>query len=374
MWGKKKGLLFGIFLFLLGGLAFRLTQGIFHKTNSTEFCVSCHSMSIPQEEWEGSVHFANSKGIRAECADCHLPPDSWHYVKAKVMAVKDVWGEITGKIPDQEAYEAHRLEMAQAVWKSMKEQDSATCRTCHKTEAWILGDQSEQAQTMHKLAAETNQTCIDCHKGLVHFIPDIPTDSSAATGELSRHAGDFSAENAELYAFNISAAKTGTGEIRLMPFAKLSDWRQEDDTLHAVVNGWQQSGAENLLYQQMGKRILVGVLDDNAKTDVSVISSIHDTVTNSDWQQVKLTVSLPKTALTANLDALNAYGKSLDQTHCSTCHATIPADHYTANQWVGVINSMKDRTSMSDEEVRAVTIYLQHFAKDMPAAATSGVH
>ncbi|MGV6988384.1 NapC/NirT family cytochrome c [Testudinibacter sp. P80/BLE/0925] len=373
-WSKRKIVLFGGLCLLSGALALWLTQGVFHQTNSTEFCVSCHSMSVAKEEWEGSVHFANRKGIRAECADCHVPPDSWHYVKAKVMALKDVWGEITGKIPDAEAYEAHRLEMAQTVWKNMKEQDSSTCRTCHKTDAWILGEQSEQAQTMHKLADETKQTCIDCHKGLVHFMPDVPTDASAASGELSKHGGDFSRADTALYALAISPAKTANGEIRLMPFAKLSEWKQEGDTVHAVVSGWQQAGAENLLYQQMGKRILVGVLDDNAKTDVSVLNSVHDTVTNSDWRQVKLTLSLPKTALTANLDALNAYGKSLDQTHCSTCHATIPADHYTANQWVGVINSMKDRTSMSEAEVRAVTIYLQRLAKDMPSTATSNAH
>jgi nitrate/TMAO reductase-like tetraheme cytochrome c subunit len=33
------------------------------------------------------------------------------------MAIKDVWGEITGKIPDAEAFEQHRLEMAQTVWE-----------------------------------------------------------------------------------------------------------------------------------------------------------------------------------------------------------------------------------------------------------------
>ena len=362
---KKKGFIWGLCLFILGGLALWLTQGIFHKTNSTEFCVSCHSMSIPKEEWEGSVHFANRHGIRAECRDCHLPPDSWHYVKAKVMAIKDVWGEITGKIPDAEAFEQHRLEMAQTVWENMKALDSSTCRTCHKTDAWILGEQSEQAQTMHKLATETNQTCIDCHKGIVHFMPDIPTDASAATGELTKHAGDFKTGDQTLYILSMSSAKVGDGQIRLMPFAQLTEWKQNGDTIEATVKGWQQAGAESLIYQQMGKRIIVGILDDGAAAHINVIQTLHDDVTGSDWKEITLAVNLDKTALTSDINVLNQYGKSLDQTYCSTCHAPIAADHYTANQWVGVINSMKDRTSMSDAEVRAVTIYLQHFAKDM---------
>ena len=74
----------------------------------SEFCVSCHAMTHPQAEWEGSVHFSNRKGIRAQCADCHVPQDGLHYVKAKMIALKDVWYTITGKLPDQETKEKHR--------------------------------------------------------------------------------------------------------------------------------------------------------------------------------------------------------------------------------------------------------------------------
>lgn len=362
---KKKMFWGGLLLLICGALAFWLTQTVFHKTNSTEFCVSCHSMSTPKEEWEGSVHFANKFGIRAECADCHLPPDNWHYLKAKFFAIKDVWGELTGKIPDSDAYEQHRLQMAQSVWENMKAQDSSSCRTCHKTDAWILGDQSEQARNMHKLAAETNQTCIDCHKGIVHFLPDIPTNSEAANGELSKHAGDFTHDDKMLYSLSMSSADANNGQIRLMPFAQITDWKADNDHINGTVHGWQQVGAESLIYQQMGKRIIVGLIDDDAQSEVSVLNTVHDDVTNSDWNEIQVALKLNKNDLTANLDALNQYGKSLDQTHCSTCHAPIPAGHYTANQWVGVINSMKDRTSMNEAEVRAVTIYLQHFAKDM---------
>ncbi len=32
-------------------------------------------MQTPLAEYQGSVHFQNVKGIRAECADCHIPGD-----------------------------------------------------------------------------------------------------------------------------------------------------------------------------------------------------------------------------------------------------------------------------------------------------------
>ena len=65
---------------LLGVAALGVTVTVLHKTSSTEFCVSCHSMQTPLAEYQGSVHFQNTKGIRAECADCHIPNEPASYL------------------------------------------------------------------------------------------------------------------------------------------------------------------------------------------------------------------------------------------------------------------------------------------------------
>ncbi|WGE34635.1 NapC/NirT family cytochrome c [Actinobacillus genomosp. 1] len=363
----KLSLVSGVVCAVLGAAALFGVQSVMKATSSTEFCVSCHSMSHPQAEWEGSVHFSNRKGIRAECSDCHLPQDGLHYVKAKVIALKDIWHTlVTNKLPDQEAYEAHRLEMAQRVWEEMKETDSATCRSCHSFEAMALTEQKEDAQKMHKLAQETNQTCIDCHKGIAHFMPEIQVDNSAALGELTKHAGQFGTSDKTLYNLAMAPAKTVQGgEIRLLPFAELHQWKQDGDKVSGTIKGWQQVGAESVLYMGLGQRIMVGLVGDEVKDKLTVHQTVNDSVTNSDWKEVSVEVSLPKTAVTSDLNALNNFGNNLNQTHCSGCHAPIGADHYTANQWIGVVNSMKDRTSMSADDVRAVTIYLQRNAKDI---------
>lgn len=364
---KKKMILGGIALMLVGAGIFGGTQYVMKATSSTEFCVSCHSMTHPQAEWEGSVHFSNRKGIRAECSDCHIPEDPIHYVKAKVFAVKDLWHTyVTNKLPDQEAYEAHRLEMAQKVWADMKATDSATCRSCHSFEAMALSEQKKEAQKMHKLAQETNQTCIDCHKGIAHFMPEIPVDNAAAAGELAKFGGEFTASDKILYSLAMSTAQFGEGgEARLMPYAELTEWKAVGDNIQATVKGWQQAGAESVVYMDLGKRIMVALLGDEVKDKVTVAKTVYDNVTASDWKEVSFAVTLPKSAVTSNLNSLNQFGNNLNQTHCSGCHAPIGADHYTANQWIGVVNSMKDRTSMSADDVRAVTIYLQRNAKDI---------
>ncbi|MFZ7130351.1 NapC/NirT family cytochrome c [Avibacterium avium] len=364
---NKKFVLGGLFGVLLGVGVFAGTQYAMKATSSTEFCVSCHSMNIPKEEWEGSVHFSNRKGIRAECADCHIPQDSaFHYVKTKVMALKDVWNTVVvDKLPDQEAYETHRLAMAKQVWAEMKENDSATCKSCHSAEAMVLSEQSEAAQKMHKIAQETNQTCIDCHKGIVHFMPEMEVDNQEASGELSKHGGEFSPQDKTLYSLAMSNVNIADGGgIRLMPYAELTDWKATGDQVSATITGWQQAGAESILYMDLGKRIMVALLEDVPQDKMQVLRSVYDEVTASDWKEVRLQINAPKSILTANLTALNQFGHNLNETYCSGCHAAIGADHYTANQWIGVVNSMKNRTSMSADDVRTLTIYLQRNSKD----------
>ena len=164
----------------IGWLTLGGTAAVMHYTSSTEFCVSCHTMETPHKEYQGSVHFSNAKGIRAECADCHIPTDPVDYVITKVRASKDIYHEfISGKIDTPEKYEAHRKDMAETVWAQFRENDSATCRSCHDFDAMETFEQSRDAAKMHAYGKENNQTCIDCHKGVAHFAPEAQLDSKA---------------------------------------------------------------------------------------------------------------------------------------------------------------------------------------------------
>lgn len=110
-------------------------------------------MEIPFKEYQGSVHFSNAKGIRAECADCHIPSDPIGYLVTKVRATKDIYHEfVTGKIDTPEKYEAHRQELAEMVWQQMRGNDSATCRSCHDFDAMEPFEQSHEAVKMHENA------------------------------------------------------------------------------------------------------------------------------------------------------------------------------------------------------------------------------
>ncbi len=163
-----------ILVFVIGGIAGVIFSGAFASfvqySNSPEFCISCHEMkSTVYEEYIKTSHYENTSGVRATCADCHAPHGSWiQTVIFKTYKTKELFYHFAGKLDTEEKFEAHRLEMAQRVWKLMEETDSRECRHCHARGAMLLDKQANRARVQHEDAEKEGKTCIDCHKGLAH--------------------------------------------------------------------------------------------------------------------------------------------------------------------------------------------------------------
>lgn len=142
-------------------------------TNTTAFCISCHEMEVgPYAEYKNSIHYANRTGIRVECADCHVPRDFGPKVMAKIIAAKDVWHHLLGTIDTPEKFEAHRLDMAERVWAKFEATESRECRVCHAFDAMDPDEQGRRAGLKHPDAMMEGRHCIECHKGIVHELPE----------------------------------------------------------------------------------------------------------------------------------------------------------------------------------------------------------
>jgi nitrate/TMAO reductase-like tetraheme cytochrome c subunit len=127
-------------------------------------------MDAPTQELSRSVHGANVLGIRAGCADCHVPPAFVPGLMRHVAASLEAWGHITGELDTPAKYESHRLALAQQVWRELKADDSAECRSCHTPAAMGVAGAAITPASMHQSLA-TSYTCIDCHKGAAHNLP-----------------------------------------------------------------------------------------------------------------------------------------------------------------------------------------------------------
>jgi len=160
------GIIFGVIFW--GGLNTGLEY-----TNRKEFCLSCHEMRIPYEEYKKTVHYSNRSGHEVSCADCHVPGsktpgDYTRKVVRKIEASRDLWGHLTGSIDTKEKFEAKRKIMAEREWARMKSHDSRECRNCHQFERMDPEKVKKRSRIKHEEAVEEKMTCIDCHKGIAH--------------------------------------------------------------------------------------------------------------------------------------------------------------------------------------------------------------
>ena len=145
---------------------------VMEATNTEKFCISCHEMrDNVYVEYKETIHYTNRTGVRAVCADCHVPKDWTYKMIRKVQASKEVYGKIMGTIDTKEKFEANRLRLAQSEWARMKAADSRECRNCHSFDYMNIEKQKARAAKMHKIALDDKQTCIDCHKGIAHHKP-----------------------------------------------------------------------------------------------------------------------------------------------------------------------------------------------------------
>lgn len=171
-WLKIPAARWGLFIGIGGTSVFLLVfTEVVAYTNRMEFCLTCHSMETPFAEYQRSLHYKNTTGVQADCADCHVPRDYPAKLVAKIMAVKDVIGEIVGRVDTPEKYEAFKLTMANRVWAKMERTKSRECRECHDFQDMLDEEQGRRARRKHAQAAEEGGHCIQCHKGVAHELP-----------------------------------------------------------------------------------------------------------------------------------------------------------------------------------------------------------
>ena len=164
-------------IFIVGGVAGIVFWGGFNTfmeyTNTLEFCISCHEMEQNVYlEYKKTIHYENRTGVRVICADCHVPKEWTPKLIRKIKASNELFHKVMGSINTKEKFEAKRLAMAERVWTTMEANDSHECRNCHSFEAMDFKKQKKRPRKKHPKAMKEGKTCIDCHKGVAHKLPE----------------------------------------------------------------------------------------------------------------------------------------------------------------------------------------------------------
>ena len=171
MAGRRSLFVAGVVGAVIAVAAVLANEQIDHYTSSDAFCgTTCHSMQAHvanEPAYLESAHRTAASGVRAGCADCHIPAglvaSTWAHVKG---GVKDIISESMNDFAAPGVWEEGRAERAHAVRDWLLETDSGTCRGCHDESA--IEPERKRGQRQHKEAREKGLTCIACHYNLVH--------------------------------------------------------------------------------------------------------------------------------------------------------------------------------------------------------------
>lgn len=164
-------------LLVVGGVGGVIFWGGFHTamdmTNTLEFCTSCHEMrDTVFQEYKKTIHYQNRSGVRAVCSDCHVPKEWGPKVIRKIQASNELFHKMLGTIDTPAKFEKQRKHLAENVWAAMKANNSHECRNCHNFASMDFSKQKQWSAPVHQTAMKEGQTCIDCHKGIAHKLPE----------------------------------------------------------------------------------------------------------------------------------------------------------------------------------------------------------
>ncbi len=372
-------------LFVVGGFTGVIFWGGFNTfmeyTNTMDFCISCHEMyDNVYLEYKETLHYENASGVRAVCSDCHVPKPWVSKFVRKVYATNELYHHFRGTISTKEKYEAHRAEMAKSVWAQMEANDSQECRNCHTWEAMAFHLQSDEASERMQKGMEEGETCIACHKGIVHRLPDLSTGYRLMYEELQAFSQDEGAKADTLYTIaekpvflTADQAEAGEDDVgKLLPATELAVLERDGDALKVRLEGWQQDEVDRVIYALMGRRIFSVALDASATDQIVRNDTQYDSDTELTWHQVSMDFWVTRADLVSDLDRLWAYGAEMYNASCSTCHTLTPPDHFLANQWIGNLKAMARFITLDKQQYRFLQKYLQFHASDTGGAEHAG--
>lgn len=112
---------------------------LFAKSETPEFCASCHVMEAQYEAW-----FYQGAHRRTKCVDCHLPNDNLpnHLAWKGIEGMWDAFFYYSGRVPENIRLTEHGAKMVQA-----------NCLRCHE-------------ETVSRISAD--RKCWECHRRVSH--------------------------------------------------------------------------------------------------------------------------------------------------------------------------------------------------------------
>lgn len=343
-------------------------------TNTEKFCIGCHEMrDNVYEELQATVHWSNHSGVRATCPDCHVPHNWTDKIARKMQASKEVFGAIFGTINTREKFLDKRLELASHEWKRFKANGSLECKNCHDYDSMNWDLMSDLAKTQMKQAAERDQSCIDCHKGIAHELPGDMEASGGMVSELVQKAGNTSYSEGESY-FSVRYLPMYEDEAltvdggQLNPASEVKVVQVKDNAIQVELSGWRKTkGFGRVINEDFGLNIPTAALSKEVALNESMVEKFEqkeDDLTGLVWQRVTVKLWMPKESFMTDVEEIWAAAAPAYKNNCSVCHTQPDEAHFDANTWPGMFSGMSAFVNFDRDSEALVLKYLQKHSSD----------
>jgi trimethylamine-N-oxide reductase cytochrome c-type subunit TorC len=356
---------------LLGGLALWASYaGTSALMDSSAFCVSCHEMQATADEFSHTVHFSNRTGVRATCADCHVPKPFVARVVHMIGATGDIIGHFTGVIDTPEKFEANRLVLARRVWAEMGANASRECRGCHAFEAMDAKLQRPEAvEAMHTSMAD-GKSCIDCHQGIAHNLPKPParplpapvvqaaaappaaTPAAAPAAAAPPSAGGPGFIGQPIVPL---AATPGGGAVAtLYVSAPVVTVGSDAAGAHVTTKLWMKGdGAAAGPMFAVPDGIELGRLDDPAAAKATAGTPANG------WVPVEIEGIVAANAVVADIEPVWQATEMNYEFTCGSCHDLHDPHDHTAAQWASEMPTMAKNANLQPADAMPILKWLQ---------------
>lgn len=342
-------------------------------TNTEEFCISCHTMrDNVYVELQDTVHWKNNSGVRATCPDCHVPHNWTDKIARKMQASKEVFAQIFGDLDTPEKFEARRLELARHEWDRFSANGSLECKNCHNYDSMDFEQMSPTARIQMASAAERDQSCVDCHKGIAHHLPQDMAAASGIVGDLEQVANSTRYSNGNdvisvrhLPMYTDESAQTEAG--LLSPASQVAIVGEKGDMIEIQIDGWRKAkGFGRVLQEEFGMNIATAILTREVSTSdiVKVGEKKEDELTGLPWEEVSVNLWMKKESMVSDFAPIWKAAGEAYVTNCSTCHTQPDEAHFSANGWVGMLDGMIAFVNFDTDTEALVLKYLQKHSSD----------
>lgn len=343
-------------------------------TNTEEFCISCHEMEDNvYQELQQTVHWSNHAGVRATCPDCHVPHNWTDKMARKMQASKEVWGKVFGTINTREKFLAKRGELAQHEWDRFTANNSLECKNCHNYDSMDFDDMSERAKVQMKMAAQRDQSCIDCHKGIAHELPENMANVDGMLAKLEAMAATSFSQGESYYSVRQLALyedkdlKKHAGELNAA--TKVTVLESTDEALLVELNVWRKNkGYGRVLYEGFALNINDGFLTPEVAQSGEFVKVTGeeqiDDLTGLPWQEINVQVWMRSESLATSTEDLWAFAKGTYDKTCSVCHSQPAVNHFDSNTWPGMFNGMLSFVNLDGDSQALILKYLQKHSSD----------